>query len=72
MKKKRKKIREGTHNMNVVKSELCRRVAGGANADAEAELEDRCFWRVIPVKGKEGGSRISWGKPVGHANTSLL
>ena len=63
MKKKRKKIREGTHNMNVVKSELCRRVAGGANADAEAELEDRCFWRVIPVKGKRewkqyGESRI--------------
>lgn len=70
--KKRKKIREGTHNMNVVKSELCRLVAGGATADAEAELEDRCFWRVIPVKGKEGGSRISWGKPVGHANTSPL
>ena len=70
--KKRKKIREGTHSMNVVKSELCRWVAGGANADAEAESEDRCFWRVIPVKGKEGGSRISRGKPVGRANTSPL
>ena len=70
--KKRKKIREGTHSMNVVKSELCRWVAGGANADAEAESEDRCFWRVIPEKGKEGGSRISQGKPVGRANTSPL
>lgn len=69
---KKKKIREGTHSMNIVKSELCRWVAGGANADAEAESEDRCFWRVIPVKGKEGGSRISRGKPVGRANTSPL
>ena len=58
--------------MNVVKSELCRRVADGANADAEAQLEDRCFWRVIPVEGKEGGSRSSGGKPVGCATTSPL
>lgn len=61
---KKRKIREETDGMNAVKSELCRWVAGGANAGAEAELEDRCFWRVIPVEGKEGGSRRSRGKPV--------
>ena len=47
--------------MNVVKSELCRRVADGANADAEAELEDRCFWRVIPVEGKEEEAGVVGG-----------
>ena len=36
-------------------------MADGANADAEAELEDRCFWRVIPVEGKEEEAGVVGG-----------
>ena len=47
-------------------------MAGGANADAEVELEDRCFSGVIPVKGKAGGSRMSQGKPAERATHLTL
>lgn len=45
-------------------------MVGCAHADAEVELEDRCFLGITPVKDKGGGSRVSQGKAGGH-NTHL-